>query len=47
MFDLATEQNKSSTSISKKKKKKLKKSKEQNKHRPTARAWDGGKRDRQ
>ena len=37
MFDLATEQNKPSTSISKKKKK-LKKSREQNKQRPTVRA---------
>ena len=37
MFDLATEQNKPSTSISKKKKN-LKKSREQNKQRPTVRA---------
>ena len=44
MFDLATEQNKPSTSISKKKK--LKKSREQNKQRPTARAWDGDERDK-
>ena len=46
MFDLATEQNRQSTSISKKKKKKLKKSREQNKQRPTARAWDGDERDK-
>ena len=48
MFDLATEQNRTDRVHQyQKKKKKEKKSREQNRKRPTTRAWDGDERDRQ
>ena len=47
MFDLATEQNRTDRVHQYQKKKKEKKSREQNRKRPTTRAWDGDERDRQ